>query len=283
MITIFLKILLIIIGWTFGALAETLKLGSTTSLCDTGVWDHVGRIFEKEYGIRFKAICVGSGMAFELARRGDVDLIAVHDPEEERRFLKEGYSIKRVPFAFNYFMIVGPKEDPAFINGLNPILAMRKIYKQGEKGTITWISRGDESGTHRREKKLWEKAGFDYAFINKKPWYIETGTGMAQTLIMANQKKAYTLVDKATFLCFKNKTSFVPLVQKGKELVNVYSLVIINPMKYAINFIAAQQFVEFIMSNPIQNFLDNYRAKEFGEFLFKSCVKNKNICHARDF
>ncbi len=283
MLTIFLKILPLILGWTFWVHAGALKLGSTTSLCDTGVWDFVGGIFEKEYGIRLNVICVGSGMAFELAKRGDVDLIAVHDPEGEKRFLQEGHGIKKVPFAFDYFMIVGPKEDPASIKGLNPILAMRKIYEKGEEGKNIWISRGDESGTHRREKELWKKAGFNYALINKKPWYIESGTGMAQTLIMAHQKRAYTLVNRATFLYFKNKISLIPLVQKGKELLNVYSLILINPLRHKVNFKASQEFVEFITSNAIQNFFDNYRSNEFREFLFKSCVKNKNICHASDF
>jgi tungstate transport system substrate-binding protein len=283
MVTVFLKILLFILGLSFLAQGKTLKLGSTTSLCDTGVWDYLGEIFEREHGIKLNVMCVGSGMAFELAKRGDVDLIAVHEPEGEKNLLKEGHGIQRIPFAFNYFLIVGPREDPASIKGLNPIMAMRKIYQKGEEGKCLWISRGDESGTHKREKELWKKASLDYSFITQKPWYIETGTGMAQTLFMAHQKKAYTLVDRATFLHFKNKISLIPLLQKGEELLNVYSLILINPMKHKINFKASQKFAEFIISNAIQNFFHSYGVTEFGDFMFQSCAKNQNICHARNF
>ncbi|HIP62664.1 MAG TPA: tungsten ABC transporter permease, partial [Archaeoglobus profundus] len=205
---------------------EILKVSTTTSLYDTGFLDEVARIFKEKYGIEIHFIAKGTGAAINDAKLGISDAILVHAKSLEEEFLKEGYGVNRKIFAYNFFVIVGPKDDPAEIRGLNVVEAMRKIVEAGREGKIIWVSRGDLSGTNVKEISLWEAAGFNYEELRREPWFRETGTGMGQTLLYTNNVKAYTLSDISTYLKYKKEgriDNLEILVDKGEELINVYS------------------------------------------------------------
>ena len=224
---------------------ERLRVATTTSLYDTGLWGYLESVFEKRYNIELDIIYAGTGKALEYARRGDVDVITVHDKTREEEFIAEGYGVKRVPFAYNFFLIVGPPSDPASIKGLSPEDAFRKLM---ETGSGTFVSRGDCSGTYAREKAIWGAAGFDYeTMIETREWYIETGQGMGPTLLMAGEKQAYTLTDMGTFLSYKGRLDLVPIVDQGDILLNVYSAIAINPEKHPVllNPVITNKFLYF--------------------------------------
>lgn len=227
-------------------------------------------MFEEGYGVELDVIYAGTGKALEWGRRGDVDCLTIHDKAREERFVAEGHGVARVPFAYNYFLIVGPPSDPAGIKGLSPEEAMRKLFETG-KGKF--VSRGDESGTHTKEKALWEAAGIVYEEVRKARWYIESGRGMGPTLLLASEKEAYTLTDIGTFLAYKRKLDLVPLVERGKVLLNVYSAIAINPEKHPkVNYEMAQRLIDFLTSPGIQRLIGQYGLKEYGRPLFIPCA-----------
>ncbi len=196
-----------------------------------------------------------------------MDVITVHDKTREEEFIAEGYGVKRVPFAYNFFLIVGPPSDPASIKGLSPEDAFRKLL---ETGSGTFVSRGDCSGTYAREKAIWGAAGFDYETVREAgEWYIETGQGMGPTLLMAGEKQAYTLTDMGTFLSYKGRLDLVPIVDQGDILLNVYSAIAINPEKHpGTNTEMANNLINFLISPEIQEFIGNYGVKQYGVQLF---------------
>ncbi|MGQ9680108.1 MAG: substrate-binding domain-containing protein [Candidatus Bathyarchaeia archaeon] len=220
---------------------DILIVSTTTSLYETGLLDVLKPRFEARYPeFNVSFISQGTGLAIETAKRGDADMILVHDPASERAFLEQGYGVNRKVIAYNFFIIVGPKSDPAGIKGLAPLEALKKIYAQGLEGGAIWVSRGDNSGTHSKEKALWKTAGLNLTRIKAEkasgtdaPWYLEAGAGMTATLQLANQKEAYTLSDIGSFL--KNSKTgniqLVALVEGGKEVLNVYSAIAVNPQK----------------------------------------------------
>ena len=183
---------------------DRLRVATTTSLYDTGLWALLEPKFETKYNVQLDILYAGTGIAIQYGKDGDVDALAVHDKARELAFIADGYSKERVPFAYNYFVIVGPESDPAGIKGLSPEQAFKKL---AESKTSQFISRGDGSGTHAKEQAIWKAAGFTYADIQKSgSWYVEGGNGMGPTLVMAGQKDAYTLADIGTFLAFKAET-----------------------------------------------------------------------------
>jgi tungstate transport system substrate-binding protein len=249
-----------------------LKVATTTSLYDTGLWSYLEPMFEKKYDVEVDILSLGSGAAFEYAKRGDVDVLTIHDKPNEEKFIAEGYGVERVPFAYNYFLIVGPKDDPAGIKGLSPEDAFKKLMETG-KGTF--VSRGDNSGTHSKEKAIWQAAGFDYATVESAgAWYIEGGKGMGPTLQMASEKQAYTLTDMGTYLSYKSKLELVPIVDKGSILLNVYSVIAVNPDKVTVvkNLEMAKNLISFLTSPEIQKLIGNYGVKEYGLQLFIPCA-----------
>jgi len=252
---------------------ERLRVATTTSLYDTGLWGYLEPMFEKKYGVEVDVLYAGSGIAFEYGRRGDVDVITVHDKPNEEKFVAEGYGVERVPFAYNYFLIVGPESDPAGIKGLFPEDAFRKL---AEMGSASFISRGDDSGTHSKEKTIWKNAGFDYEAIRQAgAWYVETGKGMGPTLLHANEKQGYTLVDMGTFVAYQGKVNLVPLVDKGSILLNVYSVIVVNPEKVTgvrLNSEMAANMVGFLTSPEIQKLIGEYGVREYGLQLFTPCA-----------
>jgi len=253
-----------------GCRAST-RVATTTSLYDTGLWGYLEPMFEKQYNAELDIMYAGTGKALELGRRGDVDIITIHSKADEEKFIAEGYGVKRVPFAYNYFLIVGPEADPAGIKGMSPEDGFKKLM---ETGNGKFVSRGDDSGTHGREKTIWEKADYDYEAVRKAGgWYIEAGTGMGPTLLMASEKQAYTLTDIGTFLSFKGKIGLVPIVDKGDILLNVYSAIAINPEKNPKTKIKmANDLINFLTSPEIQKLIGNYGLKEYGRQLFIPCA-----------
>jgi tungstate transport system substrate-binding protein len=249
----------------------SLKMATTTSLYDTGLWGYLEPMFEKKYNVALDILSLGSGAAFEYAKRGDVDVLTIHDRPNEEKFIAEGYGVERVPFAYNYFLIVGPAADPAGIKGLSPEAAFKRLMETG-KGTF--VSRGDNSGTHSKEKAIWQAAGFDYATVESAgAWYIEGGKGMGPTLQMASEKQAYTLTDMGTYLSYKSKLELVPIVEEGSILLNVYSVIAVNPQKVkGVKIDLANNLVSFLTSPEIQRLIGNYGVEEYGLQLFTPCA-----------
>jgi len=249
---------------------ERLRVATTTSLYDTGLWGYLEPMFEEQYNVELDIMYAGTGKALEYGRRGDVDVIIIHSKAREEQFIAEGYGVARVPFAYNYFLIVGPEADPAGIKGLSPEEAFKKLM---EIGSGSFVSRGDDSGTHGKEKAIWTAAGFDYETVRKAEWYIEGGTGMGPTLMMASEKQAYTLTDMGTFLAYKGKIELVPIVDKGDILLNVYSAIAINPEKHPKAKIdIANNLINFLTSPEIQELIGNYGMEEYGMQLFTPCA-----------
>ena len=258
-----------------------LRVATTTSLYDTELWDALEPIFEQRYDVDLQITAKGTGMALELGQRGDVDVVTVHDPLQEAAFITsgyaveaEGYGMERVPWAYNYFIIVGPEADPAGIGGgnLTPEEAFQKIQQEGEDDpeTVKFVSRGDNSGTHGKEEAIWAAAGYNYtAGIQgtgaTTGWYLEAGSGMGATLVIANEKIAYTLTDKGTFLAYQGDLDLVPLVDTGDILLNVYTVMI---CKNGINPEMAQNLVTFLRADDIQALIAGFGVTEYGERLF---------------
>ena len=250
---------------------ERMRVATTTSLYDTGLWGYLEPRFEREYDVELDIMYAGTGKALELGRRGDVDAITVHSKAREEQFVEEGYGVERVPFAYNYFLIVGPPDDPAGIKGLSPEDAFKKLMGTGSG---EFVSRGDDSGTHGKEKAIWKAAGFDYEAVQEAgEWYIETGSGMGPTLLMASEKQAYTLTDMGTFLAYKGKLDLVPMVGKGDILLNVYSVIAVNPEKHPKTKIEmANNLTSFLTSPEVQELIGSYGVKEYGMQLFTPCA-----------
>ncbi len=263
----------ILIGLFGGSVEQgrpKLRLATGTSLYDAGLWEYLAPIFEERYAVDLQIIYAGTGKALEWGRRGDVDLIVIHSPSREKEFVAQGYGVERVPFAYNYFLIVGPAVDPSTIAGLSPQEAFRRLFEFG-KGRF--VSRGDDSGTHEREKLIWEKAGFDYEAFRPVVWYIEAGRGMGPTLMMASEKQAYTLTDMGTFLALRGKLDLVPLVAEGEILLNVYSAIAISPQRHPGTKIeAANKMIAFLTSPEIQERIGAFGIEEHGIQLFTPCA-----------
>lgn len=251
---------------------EKLLIATTTSLYDTGLLNYLETKYESKANVDLQITSQGTGKAIELAKRGDADVLLVHSPSQEITFLEDGFGLNRRSFAYNYFMIVGPANDPAGIKGLSPEDAFTKIRKEGLKGgTVFFVSRGDGSGTHSAEQKIWSNAKFTYAKDIQKsgPWYIDAGKGMGETLQMASEKSAYTLTDEGTFLAFKAKLNLEPLVTKGASLLNVYSVMTVYPPTPDAKKIArANDFVTWLISNETTTDIANFGIEQYGKGLF---------------
>jgi len=250
---------------------QRLRVATTTSLYDTGLWSYLEPMFEEQYGVELDVMYAGTGKALEYGQRGDVDIITVHSRAREEKFITEGYGVARVPFAYNYFLIVGPSGDPSGIKGMSPEEAFKKLM---ETGSGSFVSRGDDSGTHAKEKSIWVKAGYEYEAVQQAGvWYIEAGTGMGPTLMMASEKQAYTLTDVGTYLAYKGKLELVPIVDKGDILLNVYAAIAVNleqAPKTKIDM--ANNLIGFLISPDIQELIGEYGVEEYGMQLFTPCA-----------
>ncbi|MBI4743841.1 MAG: substrate-binding domain-containing protein [Actinobacteria bacterium] len=252
----------LLIFWFSGCVSqkpkEKLILLTTTSTYDSGLLDYLLPDFEKKFKIKVQVISVGTGQALEMGKNGDGDVLLVHSPKDEEKFMKEKHGIKRRWVMYNDFIIVGPKNDPAGIRGDGAKNAFKKI---SEKQTL-FISRGDDSGTHKKELSIWKDISRNDA------WYIEAGKGMGDTLMIASEKKGYTLADRGTFVSLKSKLDLEILVEGDKILLNPYGVIAVNPDKNPkINYSAAAKFIDWIMSKEGQTLIANF--KKSGEQLFK--------------
>ncbi|MCW4010663.1 MAG: substrate-binding domain-containing protein [Candidatus Bathyarchaeota archaeon] len=254
----------------------TLTISSTTSLYETGVEnDAIKPAFEAKYPwITVNFLGQGTGAAIQTAMRGDADMIMVHSPSQESAFLSGGYGVNRKIIAYNFFVIVGPENDPAGIMGMTPTDALTTIKALGEQGQAIWVSRGDGSGTHSKEKSLWSTAGENWTEIHTdSSWYLETGSGMTATLRVAYEKDGYTLTDLATFLTNVNSGNIqmTVVVEASKDLLNVYSVIADNPLNENLtdtHFEAEMLFINWIVSDEGQQLLADFGTETFGKPLF---------------
>jgi len=275
-------LLTIIISATFttyyfgGVSRRRLIISTTTSLYDTGLLDAIEERFESQYPIDLYFISVGTGQAIEHAKRGDADLILVHAPSAEWVFLTSGYGVCRKIIAYNFFVIVGSPKDPAGVEGPSVKDALTKIVKAGRAGNALWVSRGDGSGTHLKEKALWTLAGFNWSEIRKERWYIESGTGMGKTILIADEMGAYTLSDIGTYLKYygDKRINLKVVVSEEKALLNVYSVIAVNPKQiHDVNFEDAITFIKFLISDECQNLIANFKKETYKQSLFYSTVR----------
>jgi tungstate transport system substrate-binding protein len=228
---------------------------------DAGLLDALLPRFEQTSGYQVKVIAVGSGQAMELARRGEADILVVHDPAGEERFMAEGFGVDRQALAHNEFVIVGPKADPAGARGHDAIAAMRAIAG----AHAPFASRGDRSGTHVKELALWQAAGI----TPERPWYRETGQGMGATLVVADQLGAYTLTDVATYLSHKGLTDLTVLVEGDTLLRNFYHVIRVNPERFSrINAAGAVALESYLLSPEAMRTIGEFGVKVYGRQLF---------------
>ena len=241
----------------------SIRLASTTSTENSGLFAYLLPIFESETGIKVHVIAVGTGQAIKIAENGDADVLLVHHKPSEERFVSEGYGIDRRDVMYNDFVLVGPGADPAGINGMiDAVAALARIAALGRP----FVSRGDDSGTHRAERRLWREAGID-ASVASGAWYWETGSGMGATLNTAVAMNAYSLSDRATWLSFRNKAELVILVQGDKRLFNQYGVIRVNPARHPhVKAAAAKAFVDWLTSEAGQTAIADFKVD--GQQLF---------------
>jgi tungstate transport system substrate-binding protein len=254
---------------------KKLVISTTTSLYDTELLDTIEDQFEAKYPVDVYFISVGTGLAITHAQRGDADMILVHAPSKELTFLESGYGTCRKIVAYNFFAIVGPEADPANIKDLSPTQALSNIVNAGRNKGAKWVSRGDDSGTHLKEKGLWTVARVDWSTLRDESWYVEAGAGMGKTLQVADNLDAYTLADMGTYLKYHKDgiISLKTLVTQGEELLNVYSAIAGNRTKHShINFDEAITFIEFLISEEGQEIIANFGKDVYGQSLFYPAV-----------
>jgi tungstate transport system substrate-binding protein len=238
-------------------------VASTTSTEQSGLFSHLLPRFSAATGIAVKVVAVGTGQALDIGRRGDADVVFVHDRPAEEKFLNEGFGVRRFDVMYNDFVIAGPKADPAHIAGDKDITAALRAIAAGK---ATFISRGDRSGTHEAELRLWREAGIDLEAI-KGPWYREIGQGMGAALNMASATNAYLLTDRGTWLSFKNRGDLIVLTEGDRRLFNQYGVMLVNPLKHPnVRAREGQAFVDWLVSPEGQTTIAGYKVN--GEQLF---------------
>jgi tungstate transport system substrate-binding protein len=236
-----------------GAAAQTLTMASTTSTEQSGLFAHLLPDFKKTTGIDVKVVALGTGQALDMGRRGDADVLFVHDQAAEEKFVAEGFGLKRYPVMYNDFVLVGPKADPAAVQGRDVVAALKKLAASN----AAFISRGDKSGTHAAELRYWKTAVQD---AHKGSGYKECGCGMGPALNIASASNAYALTDRGTWLSFKNRGDLVILVEGDTKLFNQYGVMVVNPARHPhVKVAEAQKFVDWVVSNAGQNSIASYK------------------------
>jgi tungstate transport system substrate-binding protein len=242
---------------------KNIILATTTSTQDTGLLDVLIPIFEKETGYFVKTIAVGSGQAMAMGQKGEADVLLVHSPDAEKKFIADGFGVNRQLVMHNDFVIVGPAADPAKIKGTKSSAAALKLIAGAN---ALFVSRGDNSGTHAKEKTLWKKT--DVNPVGQK-WYQETGSGMGQTLNVTAEKKGYTLADRGTYLSLKKNLGLDILVEGDSALLNIYHVIEVNIDKWPkVNVAGAKAFADFMISKKTQSIVKTFGIDKFGSPLF---------------
>ena len=245
------------------ALAGFITVASTTSTEQSGLFKHLLPIFEKKTGIQVRVVAVGTGQALDIGRRGDADVVLVHAKPLEEKFMAEGQGVKRYDVMYNDFVLIGPKSDPAHVQGTKDVaVAFRKI----KEAQAPFVSRGDRSGTHFAELEIWRLAGIDIA-REKGAWYRDTGQGMGPALNTAAAMNAHILSDRGTWLSFKNRGDLVIAVEGDRRLYNQYGVMLVNPAKHPnVKAKLGQAFIDWLISPEGQDAIASYRIN--GEQLF---------------
>jgi len=239
-----------------------LRLSTTTSTENSGLLAVLIPPFEARFRVTVDVIPVGTGKALKLAEGGDVDVTLVHAPELEKLFVKRGFGVNRRYVMYNDFVIVGPPQDVAGIKGASDA---RGAFRRIAERTALFISRGDRSGTHTKELSLWKKAGVNPSL----PWYLESGRGMGAVLVIADQKRAYTLTDRGTYLAFRRKLDLAILVEGDPALFNPYHVIAVNPAKHPhVNYVEAMLLIGWLTSPEGQQIITNFGTQEYGQPLF---------------
>jgi tungstate transport system substrate-binding protein len=240
-----------------------INVASTTSTEQSGLFTHLLPEFQKDTGIDVRVVAVGTGQALDIGKRGDADVVFVHDKAAEEKWLAEGNGVKRYPVMYNDFVLVGPKADPAHVAGDKDItIALKKV----SAAKSPFISRADKSGTHSAELRLWKDAGIDIATA-KGPWYRETGSGMGPALNTAAAMDAYILSDRGTWLNFHNRGNLTIVVEGDKRLFNQYGVMLVNPAKHPnVKKEMGQKFIDWLVSKRGQDVIASYTIN--GEQLF---------------
>lgn len=249
----------------FGAQAQqkTVILATTTSTQDSGLLDVLIPMFEKQSGYFVKTIAVGSGQAMAMGQKGEADVLLVHSPAAEKKFVADGYGLNRRLIMHNDYIIVGSSEDSAKIKGTKPT---SEAFKKIASAQALFLSRGDNSGTHAKEKDIWKASGLN---PEGQKWYQQTGLGMGQTLNVANEKKGYTLADRGTYLSLKKNLQLDILVEGDAILLNIYHVIEVNPAKWPkVNVAGGKAFADFMVAKETQDAIKTYGVEKFGSALF---------------
>ena len=255
---------MLISGWMPAQAQEkTIILATTTSTQDSGLLDVLIPVFEKKTGYFVKTIAVGSGQAMAMGEKGEADVLLVHSPAAEQKFIAGGFGINRKLIMHNDYIIVGPPEDPAKIKGTK---MTPEAFKKIASAKALFLSRGDNSGTHSKEREVWKAAGIN---PEKEQWYQQTGLGMGQTLNVANEKKGYTLADRGTYLALKKNLKLDILMEGDAILLNIYHVIEVNPAKWPkVNAPGAKAFSDFMVSKETQDIIRTFGVEKFGSPLF---------------
>ena len=244
------------------AQAKFIVMASTTSTEQSGLFVHLLPAFKRVSGVDVRVVALGTGQALDSARRGDADVVFVHDPVAEEKFVADGFGLKRLPVMYNDFVVIGPKADPAGVRGNDVASALKKLAT----GNIAFVSRGDKSGTHAAELRYWKSAGVDLA-ASKPAGYKDCGCGMGPALNMASAVGGYVLADRGTWLNFKNRGELAVLVEGDKRLFNQYGVMVVNPAKHPhVKKDLAQAFADWVVSPAGQASIAGYKIG--GEQLF---------------
>ena len=242
---------------------RSIIISSTTSTVDSGLFGHILPLFKAKSGIEVKVLSQGTGQALDTGRRGDADVVFVHARAQEKKFVAEGWGVKRNAVMYNDFILLGPKSDPAGVKGKSIDAALKAIKEKA----APFVSRGDKSGTHSAELALWKAAGIDVAGADKGPWYREIGQGMGAALNTASLLNGYVLADRGTWLSFKNRDELDLLVGGDKRLFNQYGVMLVNPARHAhVKAALGQEFIDWLISAEGQQAIADYRIN--GQQLF---------------
>ncbi len=261
----FLALIMLVMISAVNVSAETrMRCASTTSTQNSGLFDYILPMFEKKTGIKIDVVAVGTGAAIEIGKRGDADVVFVHAKEQELKAVEEGYFVNRHDVMYNDFVVIGPPHDPAKIKGTK---SAPDAFKKIAQSNYPFVSRGDKSGTHTKELAIWEKAGID---PKGQKWYLEVGQGMEKTQRIANEKRAYTLTDRGTWLATKekDKLEMVIVLEGDPVLFNQYGVMAVNPEKHEhVKYREAMEFVNWLISKDGQQAIASFKDKH-GNQLF---------------
>ena len=262
-----LTLLIVFFFWTFTIKAEkSIIIQSTTSLKNSGFYDYIIPFIYKDLSIKINVVAVGTGAAIRNSMNCDGDLLIVHSPTQEQEFIAQGYSDKSYYLMHNYFIVIGPRNDPAKINKSNDI---KSVFKKIFKTKSYFVSRGDNSGTHFREKKIWKDIELN-PLVYSGGWYLETGTNMGATINTALGLNAYSFTDKATWISFKNKLDYQIYIENESNLLNEYSALVINKKKCPLtNEVFSMEIIKWLLSDKAKNLIEKFKKDNQQLFFIK--------------